>query len=112
MARSLPVTTHDNRSGSFADFTAKLEAVRSRLEKRFMRAGTTIASASTALESLIGALDRLANAIDNGETTQAYDALDGAAKNLLALPEIQAGRRAMLEALAQKSKELEADIER
>jgi len=99
-------------SSRFADFTAKLEAVRSRLEKRFLRAGTTIASASAALESLIGSLDQLASAIENGETVQAYGALDAAADDLLSLPRIQADRRVMLEALAKKSSELEANIER
>lgn len=88
-----------------------LESVRKTLEDRFIRAGAAMASALDGAEALIGSLDRLSGALEGDAAADANRALHDAAADLLALPAVQAKRRAAFESLVEASARLGSNIE-
>lgn len=95
-----------------ADVTQTLDAVRGRIEARFLRAGGMMASAVQTLEKLMAALGQLSGALEGEAANEAHRELHGAAGDLQALPQVQADRRAAIEALVGKSEELGVNIDR
>ncbi|MDR3509796.1 MAG: methyl-accepting chemotaxis protein [Caulobacteraceae bacterium] len=88
-----------------------LEAVRTKLEDRFIQAGDSMATALEAVEALIQSLDSLNGVLEGDSATGAHNGLQAAAADLLTLPVIQAERRVSFETLVQRSERLGVYIE-
>lgn len=101
----------DAATEAVAAVARTLEAVRVRLEDRFLEAGATLAAALERVETLIQALDRLTGALEGDASADAHRALQDAAADLLALPAVQAERRGAFEALVERGGRLGAAIE-
>lgn len=89
---SAPVASIDAGPGDMAPLARRLEAAREVVERQFYEAGEVLGRTVEDVGRLIESLDRLAKVMDADMVKATSLELNGAADNLLALPERQANR--------------------
>jgi hypothetical protein len=108
---ALTARSHAHPATTARGLFQSLDAARLAVEGRFLEAGEVLGQAVEDLGGLIGSLDKLALALDDGVVGATTAELQSAAASLLALPARHAHRRELLQRLADAGARLAAEID-